>query len=73
MNVRKLKAKRIEMDVRQKDLADILGLTEKSMCQKECSPRNRFKADEMLKITKALNLSLSDFNDIFFDSMLPFG
>ena len=37
MNVRLLKAKRVEHNVKQKDLAAVLGITEKAMCQKECS------------------------------------
>lgn len=73
MNVRKLKAKRVEMNVRQRDLAEKIGVTEKSMCQKECSARNRFKAEEMLAIARILNLSYAEFNDIFFDGDLPFG
>ena len=72
MNVRLLKAKRVEAGLRQKDLADILGITEKAMNKKECSSVNKFKADEMLAVVKALNLSLDEFNVIFFDHNLPF-
>lgn len=32
MNVRLLKDKRVERNVKQKDLATALGITEKSMC-----------------------------------------
>ena len=45
MNVRLLKAKRVEKNLYQKDLAKALNITEKAMCQKECSPVNKFKAD----------------------------
>ncbi len=72
MNVQKLKAKRVENGLLQKDLAKALGITEKAMCHKECSTRNKFKAEEMLILAKILNMSLSDFNAIFFDSELPF-
>ena len=72
MNVRLLKAKRVEAGLRQKDLADMLGITEKAMNKKECSSVNKFKADEMLAVVKALNLSLDEFNAIFFDHNLPF-
>lgn len=72
MNVRLLKAKRVEAGLRQKDLAGMLGITEKAMNKKECSPVNKFKADEMLVGVKALNLSLGEFNSIFFDCNLPF-
>ena len=37
MNVRMLKAKRVERNLRQKDLANALGITEKAMCPKVCS------------------------------------
>ncbi len=70
MNIRLLKAKRVERDIRQKDLAKALNISEKAMCQKECSLENKFKADEMLTITKELNLSFSEFDAIFFDHKL---
>ena len=70
MNVRLLKAKRVERNVMQKDLATALGITEKSMCKKECSDVNKFKAEEMIEIVKALNLSFAEFDAIFFDRKL---
>lgn len=70
MNVRMLKAKRVERDLRQKDLANALGITEKSMCQKECSEKNKFRAEEMVELVKALNLSFPEFDAIFFDHKL---
>jgi len=70
MNVRMLKAKRVEQDLRQKDLAKSLGITEKAMCHKECSSENKFKAGEMLILVKELNLSFSEFDAIFFNREL---
>ena len=70
MNVRLLKAKRVERNVLQKDLAKALRITEKAMCQKECSSENKFKAEEMLTLVKQLNLSFSEFDAIFFDHQL---
>ena len=70
MNVRLLKAKRVEQNLRQKDLASALGITEKAMCHKECSPENKFKAHEMLTLAKQLNLTLKEFDAIFFDHNL---
>lgn len=70
MNVRRLKAKRVERGLLQKDLAKELGITEKAMCQKECSVVNRFKAQEMLTLVSALDLTLDEFDDIFFDHQL---
>ncbi|RKM55441.1 XRE family transcriptional regulator [Butyrivibrio sp. CB08] len=70
MNIRLLKAKRVERNIRQKDLAKMLHLTEKSMCQKECSESNKFKADEMISIADALGLDFEEFDAIFFDHRL---
>lgn len=70
MNVRLLKAKRVERNVLQKDLAKALHITEKAMCQKECSSENKFKGDEMLTIVRELNLSFAEFDAIFFDRKL---
>jgi DNA-binding XRE family transcriptional regulator len=70
MNVRMLKAKRVEKNLRQKDLAEALGITEKAMCHKECSSENKFKAQEMLTLVKKLNLSFAEFDAIFFDHKL---
>lgn len=72
MNVRLLKAKRVEAGLRQKDLAMALGITEKAMNHKECSAVNKFKAEEMLTLARVLNLALPDFNAIFFGGNLPF-
>ena len=70
MNVRMLKAKRVERNLRQKDLANALGITEKAMCHKECSEENKFKAAEMLTLVDELNLSFSEFDSIFFNHEL---
>lgn len=70
MNVRLLKAKRVERDIQQKELAKALNITEKTMCHKECSPENKFKAEEMLILVKQLNLSFAEFDAIFFDKQL---
>lgn len=67
MNVQLLKAKRVEHGLMQKDLAEALGISEKSMCQKECSKRNKFKADEMIILIKVLDLSFTEFDAIFFE------
>ena len=70
MNVRLLKAKRVERNFRQKDLAKALGITEKAMCHKECSEENKFKAAEMLTLVDELNLSFAEFDAIFFNHEL---
>lgn len=70
MNVRMLKAKRVERNLRQKDLANALGITEKAMCHKECCIENKFKAAEMLTLVDELELSFAEFDTIFFDQEL---
>lgn len=72
MNVRLLKAKRVENGLRQKDVAVALGITEKAMNHKECCQTNKFNANEMLILTQVLHLSFAEFNSIFFDKNLLF-
>lgn len=70
MNVRLLKAKRVEHDMLQSELGNILGITPKSACQKENSERCRYTIEEILKITGSLKLTLEEFDAIFFDGKL---
>ena len=70
MNVRLLKAKRVEHDMLQSELGYILGITPKSACQKENSVRCRYTVEEMLKITECLKLTGEEFDEIFFDGKL---
>ena len=70
MDVRRLKTKRVEHNLKQKDLARALGITEKAMCHKECSAENKFKAAEMLTLVDELHLSFAEFDAIFFDHEL---
>lgn len=67
------KAKRVQQNLRQKDLAKALGITEKAMCHKECSGDNKFKAAEMLTLTDELKLSFAEFDAIFLITNLPNG
>lgn len=70
MNVRLLKAKRVELDILQSEIAHILGITPKSACEKENSERCRYTVEEMLKLTECLRLSQNEFDAIFFDGKL---
>lgn len=70
MNVRLLKAKRVERNVYQSEIAELLGITPKSVCEKENSTRCRFTVEEMLAISKHLKLTLEEFDAIFFDNRL---
>lgn len=72
MDVRKLKAKRIENGLLQKDLAKELGISTKTMCVKECDPTNRFTIAEIIVLSRVLHLSIEEVNIIFFDRKLPF-
>ena len=71
MNSRLLKAKRVERGLRQIDLARELSVTEKTMNHKECSNVNRFSAEQMIRMADVMDLSLQEFDRIFFDGMLP--
>lgn len=70
MNIRLLKAKRIERDIRQSEVAHYLGITPKSACEKENSQRCRYTVEEMLKLSEYLKMSLKEFDAIFFDGKL---
>ncbi len=70
MNVRLLKAKRVQLDILQSEIADVLGITPKSACEKENSERCRYTVEEMLKLTECLKLSQKEFDAIFFDGKL---
>ena len=70
MNVRLLKAKRVERNLRQIDVAEKLGVTEKTMNHKECSAVNKFTADEMLALYHILGLTVEEFLRIFFDGKI---
>lgn len=71
MNVRMLKAKRVEKNLRQKDLAKALHISEKSMCHKEKNPVNKFKTQEMLTLVQKLDLSFAEFDAIFLTTNFP--
>ena len=71
MNVRMLKAKRVEKNIRQKDLGKMIGLSEKSINHKERSVVNKFSADEMLALSEILNLTEEEFLTIFLTESLP--
>ena len=66
MNVRLLKAKRVERNVKQKDLAIVLGITEKAMCQKECSELRRW-----LKSSRHLTYHFQNSMQFFLITSLP--
>lgn len=60
----------MECGILQKDMADALHITQKSMSQKECSCVNKFRAEEMIIISEMLELTFQEFDSIFFDGKL---
>jgi DNA-binding XRE family transcriptional regulator len=53
-------------------VASYLGMTEKSYLQRE-KGGVRITLEQCYKLSKLFGLSLSEFNDVFFRSQLPFG
>ncbi len=69
MGVRILKAKRMLLNLTQKELAREVGIDLKSYNLKENGKRE-FKMDEAKKIITLLNLNLTEVNEIFFNSII---
>lgn len=66
MNLEKLKEARIEKDLSQGELAKKIGVTKMTYWRKENGHRE-FNRTEIENIKNALNLSLDDVNNIFFN------
>lgn len=66
MNLDKLKSARIEKRLSQGELAEKIGVTKITYWRKENGHRE-FNRTEIENIKKALNLSLDDVNNIFFN------
>ena len=69
MNTLLLKSKRALFKVTQKDMADKLGITYVTYSLKE-NDKLEFTRKEISTISKVLNLTLEDVNEIFFDSKI---
>lgn len=69
MNVNKLKGARVGKGLTQKQLALMLGMTEKTYNRKELGLAD-FARGEILRIAELLDLSLQDVNVIFFGNKL---
>lgn len=70
MNCNLLKSKRVLKGITQKELANFIGISEKSYNQKECG-KSTLKIRELELISLKLELSIDEINDIFFDKNLP--
>ncbi|MDO5061992.1 MAG: helix-turn-helix transcriptional regulator [Peptostreptococcaceae bacterium] len=64
-----LKVERLRRNLKQKDVANILGITEASYSRKENGLRS-FTGDEIKRLALALDLDVMRVNEIFFDNKL---
>lgn len=72
MNTSLLKGKRVSQNKTQTDMARVIEKSVDAYAKKERG-KVLFTPDEARVIAVSLNLTLEEFNDIFFDSKLPFG
>jgi len=70
MNTRKLKAKLVEKDVSIADLATILNVDKSTVYRKLNKSGQAFTVRDVDKIAKALCLTYSDINEIFFTNIV---
>lgn len=70
MNIRKLKAKLVERDVSIADLANILNVDKSTVYRKFNKSGEAFTVSDVDKIAKALALTYSDINEIFFANIV---
>ena len=70
MNANLLKAKRVECNLKQKDMAKILRVSVKTYWMKENSPICTFSGNQILILKDILNLTFEEINLIFFDGRL---
>ena len=71
MDTNLLKAKRVEHDVKQKDIAKAIHISLKNYCLKENADSCTFSGEQILVLKDMLDLSLLEINNIFFDGLLP--
>lgn len=69
MGANKLKVARVAKNMTQEDVARLLGITLATYNRKELGNVD-FKRREVLSLSKVLNLSLKDVNNIFFNGEL---
>lgn len=70
MNYKLLKSKRVLKGFTQKDVAEKLGVSGKTYNHKE-QGKIVFKPNEIISVSKILDLTISDINEIFFNNNLP--
>ena len=72
VNTNKLKAERIGQGKSVQYMSDVINKTYDAYARKERGDV-KFTTEEMALIANDLSLSPTSFNEIFFDSKLPFG
>lgn len=70
MTSNKLKSKRVLKGYKQTEIAEFMGITPKTYNRKELG-KVEFKKNEIILLSKCLELSMEDINEIFFDNNLP--
>lgn len=72
MNTKLLKDFRFYKRLTQKDVSDELGINVITYMRKENGDR-QFSPEEIVRVSKVLNLNIVQVNEIFFDNELPIG
>ena len=70
MKPNKVKALRYQLGLSQKDVADELGITAQQYYRKE-NGKNKFDDVEKSKLRAILKLNIDDWNNLFYDGILP--
>ncbi len=70
MNTLEIKGARTRLGYTQRDMAEMLGLTEGSY-QKRESGAVEFKHEEVIRLAEILHLTIRQVNDFIFDGKLP--
>ncbi|ABR33790.1 helix-turn-helix transcriptional regulator [Clostridium beijerinckii] len=65
-----LKGKRALNGLTQKNIAEMIGVSEKTYNHKEAG-KIKFKVDEIILLSSVFNLNISEINKIFFNNKLP--
>lgn len=66
INIPKLRGKIVENEMSISDLAEKIGISKSTLYQKINNNGASFTIDEVVTISKILNLSKDEFNNIFF-------
>ena len=73
MNNLALKGRRVGSGMKQKNVAEKLGITPKTYCQHENAKTCKFTPEQIKIMAELFKLTLEDVNTIFFSNALPNG